>query len=141
MSYMPAKSPRPSGGNPKRTMTAQLRALGNTVAVMATVFMVLLVAFVWMVTAINKKSAKSSDDTTVTTTTAALTEEATSDTVATDTTVPETTPEPTQPEGTHASYPEGVSFAILLMNILTPHIDRLTRHKAFKPAPEGGAAK
>ncbi|MBQ3931662.1 MAG: RnfABCDGE type electron transport complex subunit D [Firmicutes bacterium] len=41
----------------------------------------------------------------------------------------------------YASYPEGVSFAILLMNILTPHIDRLTRHKAFKPAPEGGAAK
>ena len=40
----------------------------------------------------------------------------------------------------YASYPEGVSFAILLMNILTPHIDRLTRHKVFKPA-EGGAAK
>lgn len=40
----------------------------------------------------------------------------------------------------YASYPEGVSFAILLMNILTPHIDRLTRHKTFKPA-EGGAAK
>lgn len=32
------------------------------------------------------------------------------------------------------SYPEGVSFAILLMNILTPHISRLTRHK-----PLGGA--
>lgn len=30
-----------------------------------------------------------------------------------------------------ASYPEGVSFAILLMNILTPHIDNLTAHKAF----------
>ncbi len=40
----------------------------------------------------------------------------------------------------YASYPEGVSFAILLMNILTPHIDRLTRHKTFKPA-EGGASK
>ena len=38
----------------------------------------------------------------------------------------------------YASYPEGVSFAILLMNILTPHIDRLTRRKVFKPA-EGGA--
>ncbi len=35
-----------------------------------------------------------------------------------------------------ASYPEGVSFAILLMNILTPHIDSLTTHKAF-----GGAYK
>ncbi len=31
----------------------------------------------------------------------------------------------------YASYAEGVSFAILLMNILTPHIDRLTRQKAF----------
>lgn len=29
------------------------------------------------------------------------------------------------------SYPEGVSFAILLMNILTPHIAKLTRHKAI----------
>lgn len=36
----------------------------------------------------------------------------------------------------YASYPEGVSFAILLMNILTPHIDNLTRIKAF-----GGTAK
>ncbi len=27
------------------------------------------------------------------------------------------------------SNPEGVSYAILLMNILTPHIDKLTRHK------------
>ena len=29
------------------------------------------------------------------------------------------------------NYPEGVSFSILLMNILTPHIDKLTRHKPF----------
>ncbi|MBQ8497259.1 MAG: RnfABCDGE type electron transport complex subunit D [Clostridia bacterium] len=28
-------------------------------------------------------------------------------------------------------YPEGVSFAILLMNILTPYIDSLTAHKVF----------
>ncbi len=28
-------------------------------------------------------------------------------------------------------YPEGVSFAILLMNILTPYIDNATRHKVF----------
>lgn len=35
-----------------------------------------------------------------------------------------------------ASYPEGVSFAILLMNILTPHIDNLTAHKAFGGAKE-----
>lgn len=29
------------------------------------------------------------------------------------------------------SYPEGVSFSILLMNILTPYIDQLTRTKVF----------
>ena len=34
------------------------------------------------------------------------------------------------------SYPEGVSFSILLMNILTPHIDSLTRKK-----PVGGVVK
>ena len=28
-------------------------------------------------------------------------------------------------------YPEGVSFAILLMNILTPYIVKLTAHKVF----------
>ncbi len=33
----------------------------------------------------------------------------------------------------YGSYPEGVSFAILLMNILTPYIDKLTR-----PTPFGG---
>lgn len=35
-----------------------------------------------------------------------------------------------------ASYPEGVSFAILLMNIITPLIDRVTRTKPF-----GGVVK
>lgn len=34
----------------------------------------------------------------------------------------------------YGSYPEGVSFAILLMNTLVPHIDRLTFNK-----PLGGA--
>ena len=29
------------------------------------------------------------------------------------------------------SLPEGVSFSILLMNILVPHIERLTRPRAF----------
>ena len=29
------------------------------------------------------------------------------------------------------SYPEGVSFSILLMNIITPHINRMVRNKAF----------
>ena len=29
------------------------------------------------------------------------------------------------------SYPEGVSFAILLMNILTPYINQWTKHKVF----------
>jgi electron transport complex protein RnfD len=31
----------------------------------------------------------------------------------------------------YGSYPEGVSFAILLMNILNPYIDKLTAHKVF----------
>ena len=35
----------------------------------------------------------------------------------------------------YGSYPEGVSFAILIMNIITPHIDRLTAIKAFGGAP------
>ena len=38
------------------------------------------------------------------------------------------------------SYPEGVSFAILLMNILTPFIDSFCEGKAFplpKPAKGG----
>lgn len=30
-----------------------------------------------------------------------------------------------------SAYPEGASFALLLMNILTPHIDQLCRKKAF----------
>ena len=29
------------------------------------------------------------------------------------------------------SYPEGVSFSILLMNVLTPYIEELTRNKPF----------
>lgn len=32
---------------------------------------------------------------------------------------------------TYGAYPEGVSFSILLMNILTPHIDNLTRTVPF----------
>jgi electron transport complex protein RnfD len=31
----------------------------------------------------------------------------------------------------YGSYPEGVSFSILLMNTLVPFINRLTAHKAF----------
>ncbi len=31
----------------------------------------------------------------------------------------------------YGAYPEGVSFAILLMNILTPYIDRVTKEKPF----------
>jgi len=38
----------------------------------------------------------------------------------------------------YGSYPEGVSFAIILMNIVTPHIDTLTR---LKPFGVGGAKK
>lgn len=38
----------------------------------------------------------------------------------------------------YGSSPEGVSFAILLMNIVTPHIDRLTGIKAFGEVPANG---
>jgi len=38
----------------------------------------------------------------------------------------------------YGSYPEGVSFAILLMNIATPLIDRVTTIKAFGGAPANG---
>ena len=31
----------------------------------------------------------------------------------------------------YGSYPEGVSFAILLMNIVNPYIEKLTAHKVF----------
>ncbi|MFR4019976.1 MAG: RnfABCDGE type electron transport complex subunit D [Clostridia bacterium] len=31
-----------------------------------------------------------------------------------------------------ASYPEGVSFAILLMNILTPYIDKICEKRMYK---------
>ena len=36
-----------------------------------------------------------------------------------------------------ASYPEGVSFALLLMNILTPQIDKWTKVK-LNGIPKGG---
>ncbi len=38
----------------------------------------------------------------------------------------------------YGSYPEGVSFAILFMNVLTPHIDKLTKHTAFGFEKKGG---
>ena len=43
---------------------------------------------------------------------------------------------------TFGSYPEGVSFSILLMNILTPYIDKFTTTKplgAVKPQKEDAA--
>ncbi|MBQ8140278.1 MAG: RnfABCDGE type electron transport complex subunit D [Clostridia bacterium] len=39
------------------------------------------------------------------------------------------------------SYPEGVSFAILLMNILTPYINNLTRRKPFGAIKKSKAPK
>ncbi len=39
------------------------------------------------------------------------------------------------------NYPEGVSFAILLMNILTPYIDNLTKSKPLGAAPSGAKPK
>ena len=37
-------------------------------------------------------------------------------------------------------YPEGVSYAILLMNIVTPLIDKYCRPKKFGMVKKGGAA-
>ncbi len=42
---------------------------------------------------------------------------------------------------TFGSYPEGVSFAILFMNILTPHIERWTMTKPFGTQMQRGAVK
>lgn len=41
----------------------------------------------------------------------------------------------------YGSYPEGVSFAILFMNILTPHINSLTRTRPFSTVPPKKAKK
>ena len=38
------------------------------------------------------------------------------------------------------SFPEGVSLAILLMDILTPYLDRLTMPRPFGAAGKGDAA-
>ena len=42
---------------------------------------------------------------------------------------------------TYGAYPEGASFAILLMNILTPHIDNWTRHHINGVDKKKGGAK
>ena len=109
MSNMQARAPRPAG-NPKRTMTAQLRALRNTAMVMFAVFMILLLAFVWMVTAINKKPSAKSEGTTTTTTAQASGVQDSE--VATTPEVTDTTPEPTT-VAAHASYPEGTKLIAL----------------------------
>ena len=41
----------------------------------------------------------------------------------------------------YANYPEGVSFSILLMNIVTPYIDMFTRQKPIGAAEKKGAKK
>jgi electron transport complex protein RnfD len=41
----------------------------------------------------------------------------------------------------YGALPEGVSFAILLMNILTPHIDRLSRRKIYGVIGKKGGGK
>ncbi|MBP5493279.1 MAG: polysaccharide deacetylase family protein [Clostridiales bacterium] len=57
-------SPMPAA--PKRTLTTQLNALRNTAAALFAVFMILLVAFVWMITSMKGKSSdeQESKDTT-----------------------------------------------------------------------------
>jgi len=37
----------------------------------------------------------------------------------------------------YATYPDSVLFAVLIMNILTPHIDRLTANRIYKVVKEG----
>lgn len=37
------------------------------------------------------------------------------------------------------AYPEGVSFGILLMNVLTPHIENFCTNRLYKPKKKGGA--
>ncbi|MBO4687819.1 MAG: polysaccharide deacetylase family protein [Clostridiales bacterium] len=116
MSHMNPQRPRPSSGNPnpKRTMTAQLRALANTTAVMGAIFMVLLVAFVWMVTAINKSPSKDKDsgETSATSSSASAIANITSDPDATTPEATDTTPAQTS-EAAHASYPEGTKLIAL----------------------------
>ncbi|MBO4928068.1 MAG: polysaccharide deacetylase family protein [Clostridiales bacterium] len=132
MSHMQYNSQRPTSGNPKRTMTAQLRALANTAAVLAAVFMILLVAFVWMVTSINKRSGSSDKEkeTSVTTTTAANPESQTDNTSEEP---PESTTEATT-LAAHASYPEGTKLIALTFDdgpdaTLTPQVlDALERN-------------
>jgi len=41
----------------------------------------------------------------------------------------------------YGSLPEGVSFAILLMNILTPHIDNLSRRKIYGGGGRKGGSR
>ena len=39
------------------------------------------------------------------------------------------------------AYPEGVSFAILFMNILTPYIEKWTKRRPLGAAKKTGGAK
>lgn len=97
-----------SSTNNNRTLNAQLRALANTALCLTAVFMVLLLAFVFMVTKIKKqnKDNKSEETSVVTTTTEATTSETSA---TTESTTEETTTAPTD-SGTHASYPEGTKL-------------------------------
>ncbi|MBR5974132.1 MAG: polysaccharide deacetylase family protein [Clostridiales bacterium] len=113
MSHMNTQRPRPSSGNPKRTMTAQLRALANTTAVMAAIFMVLLVAFVWMVTAINKSSSKDDTDSKETSATSSSAVANLSSDAGTTTPEPTDTTPPETSAAAHASYPEGTKLIAL----------------------------
>lgn len=100
-----------SSTNNNRTLNAQLRALANTALCLTAVFMVLLLAFVFMVTKIKKqnKDNKSEETSVVTTTTEATTSETSA---TTESTTEETTTAPTD-SGTHASYPEGTKLIAL----------------------------
>ena len=107
-------SSMPSG--PKRSLNAQLRALSNTALSLLAVLMILLLAFVVMVNAINKRKSDKKSDTTTTTTIAEQSSDPSAD-VSADVTVPEdttteATTEATVPEA-HATYPAGTKLIAL----------------------------
>lgn len=114
MSY--SQMPRKPSQNPKRTLTKQLNALRNTALCLFTVFMILFCAFVFLISSINKVSAK--DDSSSTTTTGETTIAPSSDSEASEgsSAETETTPETTAATtavAARTTYPEGTKLIAL----------------------------
>ncbi len=115
MSY--SQMPRKPSQNPKRTLTKQLNALRNTALCLFTVFMILFCAFVFLISSINKVSAK--DESSPTTTTGEVTLAPSSDTdVSESETQADTTPDTSATTAeavpvSRATYPEGAKLIAL----------------------------